>query len=54
MKLEENNTQKSGRPNNMALCVYIITDSDKSNPKLYWKILKQLIKSNKNSETIPP
>ena len=32
----------------------VITDSDKSNPKLYWKILKQLIKSNKSSETIPP
>ena len=32
----------------------VITDSDKSNPKLYWKILKQLNKSNKNSETIPP
>ena len=31
----------------------VITDSNKSNPKLYWKIFKQLIKSNKNSETIP-
>ena len=31
----------------------VITESDKSNPKLFWKILKQLLKSNENSETIP-
>ena len=32
----------------------LIVDSSKSNPKLYWKLLKQLIKTNKNCETIPP
>ena len=34
----------------------IITESEKSNPKLYWKLLKQSVKTNhsKNSEIIPP
>ena len=32
----------------------LIVDNSKTNPKLYWKLLKQLIKTNKNCETIPP
>ena len=32
----------------------IVTDANKSNPKLHWKILKQCIKSNKQLEGIPP
>ena len=31
-----------------------IVDSNKNNPKLYWKLLKQLVKSNKKCEIIPP
>ena len=31
----------------------LIVDTGKTNPKLYWKLLKQLIKTNKKSETIP-
>ena len=29
-----------------------IVDSNKNNPKLYWKLLKQLVKSNKKCEII--
>ena len=32
----------------------IVTDANKSNPKLHWKILKQCIKSNKQLEGITP
>ena len=32
----------------------IIIKSEKSNPKLYWKLLKQSVKTNRNSEIIPP
>lgn len=31
-----------------------IIDSSINNPKLYWKLLRQFIKSNKNAELIPP
>ena len=32
----------------------IVTEANKSNPKLHWKILKQCTKSNKQPEGIPP
>ena len=32
----------------------VISESHTHNPKLYWKLLKQLVKSNTNAETIPP
>ena len=32
----------------------VISESHTHNPKLYWKLLKQFVKSNTNAETIPP
>ena len=32
----------------------VISDSQTNKPKLYWKLLKQLVKSNTNAKTIPP
>ena len=32
----------------------IIIDSSQNNPKLYWKSLRQFIKTHKNAEIIPP
>ena len=32
----------------------LILESSRTNPKVYWKLLKQFIKSNKNCEIIPP
>ncbi|MCG7883380.1 MAG: hypothetical protein JAY96_17510 [Candidatus Thiodiazotropha endolucinida] len=49
-----NNMKKHAKEQYFNNLENVITDADKSNPKLYWKILKQLIKENKGNETIPP
>ena len=32
----------------------ILIESHISDPKLYWKLIKHYVKSNKNTEKIPP
>ena len=48
-----NNMKKNEKEKYFNNLENVITESEKTNPKLHWKILKQLIKSNKTSETIP-
>ena len=49
-----NNLKKYAKEQYFSNMEDLIVDSSKTNPKLYWKLLKQLIKTNKNCETIPP
>ena len=49
-----NNLKKYAREQYFSNMEDLIEDNSKTNPKLYWKLLKQLMKTNKNCETIPP
>ena len=49
-----NNLKKYAKEQYFSNMEDLIVDNSKTNPKIYWKILKQLMKSNKNCEIIPP
>ena len=49
-----NNFKKYAKEQYFSNMEDLIVDSSITNPKLYWKLLKQLMKTNKNCETIPP
>ena len=49
-----NNLKKYAKEQYFCNMEHLIIDSNNNNPKLYWKLLKQLVKSNKSCETIPP
>ena len=49
-----NNLKKYAKEQYFSNMEDLIADSSKTNPKLYWKLLKQLVKSNKKCEIIPP